>query len=139
MQFEDLSPGDELEPRIVEDVRGDDMRLLAALLEDPYPVHFDERAADDHGYPDLLNQGPANCSYLLQTVVRELDSPSDVRSYDFRFQDMVFAGETVTATATVEDTRVVDAAGIVEFSVALEKEDGTVAVDGTVTAQLPRA
>ena len=65
-------------------------------------------------------------------MVRELDSPPDVRLYDLRFQDMVFAGETVTTTAAVGNIRVVDAAGIVEFSVALEKEDGT------VTAQPPR-
>lgn len=139
MQFEDLSAGDELEPRVVEDVRGDDMRLLAAILEDPYPVHFDERAAANQGYPGLLNQGPANCSYLLQSVVRKLESPSDLYGMDLRFHDMVFEGETVTARATVEETRIEDGEGIVDFAVALEKEDGTVAVDGTLTARFPRA
>lgn len=138
MQFEKVTAGDELTPRRVEDLRGEDMKLMAALLGDPYPMHFDKRASDEQGYPDLLNQGPANCSYLLQVVARTLESPSDIRSFDFRFQEMVFAGETVTATATVAETRVENDEGIVDMSVALEKEDGTVAVSGTVTARVPR-
>ncbi len=137
MQFEHLSPGDEFNVETFENLRGDDMRLLAALLQDPYPPHFNERRAKELGYPDLLNQGPANCSYLVQTVIQKLESPSDLRSFDIRFHDMVFAGETVTATATVDETRTEDSEGIVELSIALEKEDGTVAVDGTATAMLP--
>lgn len=138
MTVEGLSPGDEFNARTFENLRGDDMRLLAALLADPYPPHFDERRAKELGYPNLLNQGPANCSYLLQTVIEKLESPSDLQSFDIRFHDMVFAGETVTATATVEETRIEHSEGIVEVSISLEKEDGTVAVDGTATALLPR-
>lgn len=139
VQYDDLALGDELEPRIVEDVRGEDMKLIAALLQDPYPPHYDERFAEELGYPDLLNQGPVNFSYLLQTVARHLEKPSDVRSYDLQFRDMVFAGDTVVATATVADKRTVDGDGLVEFDVALAREsDDSVAVEGTVTARLPR-
>lgn len=139
VQYEDLTIGDELAPRVVEDVRGDDMKLIAALLQDPYPPHFDERFADELGYPDLLNQGPVNFSYLLQTVTRHLEKPSDVRSFDMQFRDMVFAGDTVVATATVTEKRTVDGEGLVEFDLALEKEsDGSVAVEGSMTARLPR-
>lgn len=139
MQYDDLEVGEELEPRTVEDVRGEDMKLIAALLQDPYPPHFDERFAEELGYPDLLNQGPVNFSYMLQSVTRHLKKPSDIRSFDMQFRDMVFAGDTVVATATVAGKRTVDGDGIVEFDVALEKEsDGSIAVEGTVTARLPR-
>ncbi|WP_079977486.1 MaoC family dehydratase [Halococcus sediminicola] len=138
MYFKDLSPGDELEPRRVSDLRGDDMKLIAALLQDPYPPHYDRRRANELGYSGLLNQGPANCSYMLQTVVRELVSPVDLRGLDFRFHNMVFEDETVTARATVAETRVVDEEGIVVFEVALKKTNGTVVVDGTVTARVKR-
>jgi len=136
MKFEDLSPGDEFNVQTFENLRGDDMRLLAALLEDPYPPHFDERRAQELGYPGLLNQGPANCSYLVQTVTQKLESPSDLQSFDIRFHDMVFAGETVTASATVEETHTEDSTRIVDLAMSLEKEDGTVAVDGTATVRL---
>jgi len=135
--FEDLSVGDELEPRVVEDLRGDDMKLVAALLQDPYPPHFNERHASELDYPGLLNQGPANLSYLLQTVVRSLESPTDLSSFDVRFHDRVFEHETVTATATVEDKHKTDEGGIVEFALELEKADGTVAVDGKGKAHFP--
>jgi len=137
MEFDELSVGDQLEPRVVDDVSGEDMKLVAALLQDPYPPHYDPRAAEELGYPGLLNQGPANLSYLLQALVRELASPGDLRSFDVRFHDMVFEGETVTATATVEEKELDDGEGIVTFAVALEKADGTVAVDGSATARVP--
>jgi acyl dehydratase len=137
MDFEDLSPGDELEPRTLEDLRAEDMKLIAALLEDPYPPHFDRERAEELDYPGLLNQGPANLSYLVQPVVRALNSPSDLRSVDVRFHNMVFEGQTVTATATVADTRETDGEGLVEFDLELQTEDGTVAVNGTATANFP--
>lgn len=138
MYFENLSPGDELKPRIVNNLNGDDMKLIAALLQDPYPPHYNRRRADELGYPGLLNQGPANCSYILQAVVRELASPIDLEKFDYRFHEMVFEDETVTARATVAETQLVNEKGIVVFDVALEKADGTVAVDGTVTARVKR-
>lgn len=137
MDFEDFSPGDELEPRTLEDLRAEDMKLIAALLQDPYPPHFDRERAEELDYPGLLNQGPANLSYLVQPVVRALDSPSDLRSFDVRFHNMVFEGQTVTATATVADTQKSDGEGLVEFDLELQTEDGTVAVNGTATASFP--
>ena len=137
MRFEELAVGDELDQRVIEGLSGDDMKLVAALLQDPYPPHYDPRAADELGYPGLLNQGPANLSYILQTVARELASPADLESFDVRFHDMVFEDETVIATATVEGKELVDGEGFVTFAVALEKEGGTVAVDGSATARVP--
>jgi len=134
VRFEDLTSGDEL-TRTVDDLRGEDMKLIAALLEDPYPPHYDRRRADDLGFPGLLNQGPANLSYMLQPIIAELDAPTNLESFDARFHEMVFEDETVTATATVHETDW--ETNTVEFGVALRKEDGTVAVDGTVTATFP--
>lgn len=134
MRFESLSVGDELE-QTVEDLRGEDMKLIAALLQDPYPPHYDPRRAEELGYPGLLNQGPANLAYMLQPVVRQLEAPSHLEGFDTRFHDMVFEGETVTATATVEGKDPDDdGGGLVEFSVVLTKENGETAVDGTVSA-----
>lgn len=134
MRFDDLSVGDEL-VRTVEDLRGDDMKLMAALLQDPYPPHYDPRRAEELGYPGLLNQGPANLAYMLQPIVRELDGPSDLESFDTRFHDMVFEDETVTVTATVEEKTPDGDGGVIEFSAVLTKENGETGVDGTVTAR----
>lgn len=138
MNFNDLDVGDALESVTIDDLSGDDMKLLAALLQDPYPPHYDERRAEELGYPALLNQGPANLAYLLQPVLRVLESSADLRSFDTRYNSMVFAGQTVTATATVIEKRVADGEGLVEFDVDLLDPEGEAAVSGTVTARLPR-
>ncbi|MFC7131526.1 MULTISPECIES: MaoC family dehydratase [Salinibaculum] len=135
MGFDDLSVGDEL-VTTVEDLRGEDMKLIAALLQDPYPPHYDPRRAEELGYPGLLNQGPANLAYMLHPILREAAAPSRLESFDTRFHAMVFEGETVTATATVEATTPEsDGGGLVEFAVELTKENGETAVDGTATAR----
>jgi acyl dehydratase len=134
MQFESISVGDKLE-QTIEDLRGEDMKLVAALLQDPYPPHYDPRRAEELGYPGLLNQGPANLAYVLQPIVRQLDAPSDIERFDTRFHDMVFEGETATATATVKKKEPNDdGGGLVEFSVTLTKGNDETAVDGTVSA-----
>ena len=137
MGVETLAAGDEL-VATVEDLRGDDMKLVAALLQDPYPPHYDPRRAAELDYPGLLNQGPANLAYMLQPIVAELDSPSHLVRFDTRYHDMVFEGETVTVVATVDEKRPDDdGGGQVTFSVELRKENGEVAVDGSVTAEFP--
>ncbi|WP_435361840.1 MaoC family dehydratase [Haloarchaeobius sp. DFWS5] len=138
MKYEDLSPGDSLPDRTVEDVDATDMKLIAAILQDPYPVHYDPQASSALGFPGRLNQGPANLSYIFQCVYDVLASPGDLRSFESSYHDMVFEDETVTASATVADKRIEDGDGLVTFEVTLTKEDGSVAVDGTVTARLPR-
>ncbi|WP_265112088.1 MaoC family dehydratase [Halosolutus halophilus] len=137
MTGETLSEGDSIPPKTIDEVRESDTKLLAAILQDPYPPHFNPKRADELGYPDLLHQGPANLSYLLQAVTAALESPTDVRSFDVRYDDMVFVGQTVRATATVEETRVENGEGVVTFAVALENDEGDVAVGGTVEAAVP--
>ena len=132
-----FSEGESIPPKTIESIDASDTKLIAALLRDPYKPHFDPQQAAELGYPDLLNQGPANLSYLFQIVFDVIESPADVRSFDVRFQDMVFVGQTVEVTATVEETRVEGGEGVVTFAVALEKENGEVAVGGTVEAAVP--
>ncbi|MFP9191438.1 MaoC family dehydratase [Natrialbaceae archaeon A-CW1-1] len=133
MELDSLDPGDELSPLVVEDLQGSDMKLGAALLQDPYPPHFDKRTAEEMGFPTLLNQGPFNLSYLLQCVLRPVISPTDLESFDVRFHAMVFEGETVTATASVASVEETNNGQTVTFDLELTREDGTVAVDGTAT------
>ncbi|MFP8890429.1 MaoC family dehydratase [Natrialbaceae archaeon A-CW2] len=139
MELSSLEPGDELPPVTVEDLQGSDMKLGAALLQDPYPPHFDERTAEEMGYPRLLNQGPFNLSYLLQCALQPAASPTALESFDTRFHAMVFEGDTVTASATVDSVRAGETDGAPEavtFTLELTREDGTVAVDGTATVRV---
>jgi acyl dehydratase len=135
MNYSDLEAGDEVPPVTIKEIRGEEMKLVTALLQDPYRVHFDPKAAEEHGYPDLLNQGPVNLSFMLQPVLQACESPADLLEFQTRYESMVFAGDTVTATATVTDKRVEGGDALMEFELALTKTDGERTVSGTATVR----
>ncbi|ADB62655.1 MaoC domain protein dehydratase (plasmid) [Haloterrigena turkmenica DSM 5511] len=138
MNYDDLSEGDSLPTRTIENIRREDTKLMAAILQDPYPPHFDHERCDELDFPGLLHQGPANLSYVLQAVSETLESPADVRSIDVRYQEMVFADQTVHAEAVVEEKRIDGDDGVVTFSVELKTAADDIVMAGTVDATVPR-
>lgn len=137
MRYEDITEGDTVSERVIEDVRDEDMRLVSALFDDPNPIHFDPQVVEEQGHPGLVNQGPINMSYVTQAALDVAKSPSDLKSLQVRLEDNVYKGETVTARAKALDKRKTDGAGTVELELELEKDDGTVAVTGSATVRLP--
>ena len=138
MNYDDLSEGDSLPTRTIESIRRDDTKLMAALLQDPHPPHFDSERCAELDFPGLLNQGPANLSYVLQPIYEALESPADLRSVDVRYQEMVFTEQTVSAEAVVEEKRIDGGVGVVTFSVELKTAADDVVMAGTVDASVPR-
>jgi acyl dehydratase len=139
MNYDEVAEGETVGVREIDEVRPEEMQLMAAILGDSNPIHFDERLVEEMDHPGLVNQGPINASYAVQAVLEVLESPTDLRSFELRFESNVNAGDAVRATATVEEKRVVDGEGVVEFALALEREDGTSVLSGSATARLPRA
>ena len=63
--------GETLPPLVVESVDAEKMKLMAALLRDPNPIHIDAASVRALGLGDRpVNQGPTNLSYLLEMVMR---------------------------------------------------------------------
>ena len=122
--------GEELEPLVIESVDPEKMKLMAAILRDPNPIHFDADAVRALGLGDrVVNQGPANMSYLLNMVTQWSGGVGTLRSTAMRFVGNVFAGDRVACTGrvTVVDTD----AGLVTVEVAASVE-GRVVVQGEV-------
>lgn len=134
MKLDDLSEGDDLPSKTIDEIRPADTKLLAAILEDPYPPHFDPERCAELEFPGLLNQGPANLSYVLQAVFDVLESPTDLRSVDVRYHDMVFTDQTVNTSVTVKDVRTDGDARVADFAVELLTADDEVVMSGTVEA-----
>lgn len=63
------------------------------------------------------------------------DTPADLRAFSIRYEEVVFERELITATATVERTRSEEGSTIVDLSLKLEKEDGTVVLTGTAAVR----
>lgn len=137
MNYDELSEGDELPSRTIENIRREDTKLMAALLQDPYPPHFDAERCDELDFPGLLNQGPANLSYVLQAVSDVLESPTDLRSVDVRYQEMVFTEQTVRTNSVVREKRTEGERGVVTFDVELVTANDDVVMSGTVEATVP--
>ena len=77
------------------------MRTMAAILRDPYPVHWD-RAANAAFGPEgrVINQGPLNLSYIVNMLL-DWAGPSCVRRLTVAFGRPVLDGEHVVAGGTV--------------------------------------
>jgi acyl dehydratase len=82
------------------------MKVMAALLADPNPIHFDTRALAELGM-DLrpVNQGPLNMGYLQTMLARWAGGRERIRDFQVRFLGNVLAGDTVEATGTVVGLR----------------------------------
>ena len=124
-----MNPGDALGPWVVESVSADAMHVVAAILDDPNPIHLDPEAARAAGLGDRpVNQGPVNFGYVLSML---MESGATVRDLDIRLLANVFAGDRVIAAGRVES---VDG-DLATCSVWLDVEGGTRAIEGTAILQ----
>jgi acyl dehydratase len=96
-----LDLGAELAPFVVESVDPQRMKTMAALLDDPNPIHFDVELNKRLGYGDKpINQGPITMSYMMNVVVDALGARA-VRRFSCRFHGNVFGGERVECRGRV--------------------------------------
>ena len=131
-----LKPGQALEPYVVESVSPEPMKTMAAILQDPNPIHFDAGAVRSLGLGNrTINQGPSNLGYLIEMVVRFAGSPRALLRIRARFLGNVFAGERVECTGTV--TAVDSGAGVVHIDLGATS-DGRPVLAGSATVALKR-
>ena len=79
------------------------MKTMAALLQDPNPIHWDVEAVKQLGMGDRpVNQGPINMSFLVNTVTSWTGDPGALREVVIRYQANVFGGDVVHCEGSVE-------------------------------------
>jgi len=129
MTLLEVQAGQELPEVVIPAVDAEKMKLMAALLRDPNPIHFDVDSVRALGLGDRpVNQGPSNLSYLLDMVTRWSGGVPTLRQVSVRFLGNVFAGDRVVCRG-----RVVDAVdGVVTLDVDARVGDGQV-LQGAVT------
>jgi len=73
------------------------MKTMAAILRDPYRVHWDRQATRDMGLDGkVINQGPLNLSYIVNALHAHAGAGS-VRRLIVAFHRPVFDGDTLVA------------------------------------------
>ncbi len=134
-----LGPGEPIPPLAVTDVGADRMKTMAALLRDPYPIHWDVDAVRAAGHGDRpVNQGPLNLGYVANMLMAWAGDGS-IRRLTVAFHARVFAGDTVTASGTIEEVVEVGGELRTRCDVRLSRGDDVI-VSGTaeVALALPR-
>jgi acyl dehydratase len=116
VRADSLQPGQALEPHVIESVSPEPMKTMAAILDDPNPIHYDTASVRALGLGERpINQGPSNLGYLMEMLVEFAGSAERVRRVRVRFLGNVFAGERVECKGSV--TSVDAAAGTAELAV----------------------
>jgi acyl dehydratase len=99
----DATVGQELPPLVIESIDPEKMKLMAAILRDPNPIHIDVESVRALGLGErTVNQGPSNLSYLLGMVSRWSGGQRTLRSVAVRFLGNVFAGDRLECRGRVE-------------------------------------
>lgn len=123
---------------VVDRVDSDHIRMVALLLDDPNPIHFDVAAAKAAGLGDrAVNQGGATMAYIYNMLVAWTRSRASVRRMECRFRANVFAGDRVIVNGTVTAARDTEVGREVDCDVWADTAAAGHAIVGTATVLLP--
>jgi acyl dehydratase len=130
--------GHEIPPWTMEHVDPARMKTMAAILRDPYTVHWDRAGNERLGIgPRVVNQGPLNVGYIANMLM-SWAGPDCVRRLTLAFARPVLDGDRVTARGVVSDLATVDGALLATCDVWLDRE-GEHVVTGTAVVRLTTA
>jgi len=131
-----VRPGTVIPPLEVE-VDAQRMKVMAALLADPNPIHFDTRALAALGMEERpVNQGPLNMGYLQTMLARWAGGRDRLLEFRVRFQGNVLAGDRVRAQGQVTEVRDTERGRVATCEISLEVVGGSVALSGTADVLL---
>lgn len=132
---DEVEPGFEIPPWTMDDVDPARMKTMAAILRDPYPVHWDRDAVAAIGFGErVINQGPLNLSYIVNMLMA-WQGPRCVRRLQVSFGPPVLDHDRVVAAGTVTSVDAVDGETHAHCEVRLER-DGRPVVTGTAVVAL---
>ena len=115
-------------------VTAERMALMAAILRDPNPIHFDPAARAD-GEPNLrINQGPLNVGYIAN-MLTNWAGPGSIKRLRVRFIANVFEGDHVEASGVVTAVTADGGQHFAECDVRLIRSDGDLLITGTAVVR----
>ncbi|HEY2652080.1 MAG TPA: MaoC family dehydratase [Solirubrobacteraceae bacterium] len=98
----ELFVGQRVDPFVIESVDPGRIKTVAAVLQDPTPVHLDPAVARARGIGDSLStQGALNMTWFVEAAVRFAGGADRLVSFKVRFLDNVLAGERFECTGTI--------------------------------------
>ena len=128
-----IEVGATIPPWTMERVDAQRMKTMAAILRDPYELHWDQEAVRPLGFDRVINQGPLNLSYVANMLMA-WQGASCVRRLNVRFTTPVFEGDELVARGTVIGLDQVDGEQRATCDIRLDRGDEAVVVGTAVVA-----
>ena len=131
MSRADIRVGTQLPQRVTPSVRADDIKLMALILRDPNPIHFDLAAVARAGLGErVINQGGSTMAYLLDHLGEWAGSRSAIRSITCSFRGHVAAGDDVATGGSITAVERVPEGTVVQCDVWADVVGGRRAITG---------
>ncbi len=134
--FEDVAPGDEISPLIVQPTREEVLaftrltRLAGAFVSD--------EAAQREGLPSMIFASWQTSAYLAQLLTTWMGPQGFLSRFDIYFRRLVEVGDRLECRAIVTDTIVRDGRPVVMLDAFIENQRGERPLQGTAEVVLPR-
>jgi acyl dehydratase len=110
------------------------MKTMAAILRDPYPVHWDRAANERLGLGGrVINQGPLNLGYIVN-MLHGWTGPGSVRRLTVSFGRPVLDEDAVVAGGRVLELTDVNGELLATCEVWLQRDDERVVTGHAVVA-----
>lgn len=107
-----------------------DIEQFTAISGDRNPLHYDETAAADGPFGQIVVQGGVTTAILNAVVAEDLPGPGSVfLSVAWDFSAPVRPGDTITGRVEVTDVR--DDKPITHLRTTVTRQDDVVVVDGS--------
>lgn len=128
-----MRAGMSLGPLTVGPVSAEKMKIYAAILRDPNPIHWDRSELVARGLGDrLINQGPINLGYVINMLIGASAGPQAIKRLRVKFGANVRENDIVVAHGLVRE---VDG-NLATCDIWLELPSGERAVEGTAIIEI---
>ena len=111
------------------------MALMAAILRDPNPIHFEPANSDDGETSLRINQGPLNVGYVAN-MLTSWAGPDSIKRLRVRFVANVFEGDDVEASGVVTAIADDPDGAVAECDVQLVRSNGELVLTGTAIVRI---
>lgn len=133
-----VTVGTTIPPISVTGVRQEDIKLMALILRDPNPIHFDLDAVAKAGLGDrAVNQGGMTMAYVMNMLIAWAGSRAAITRIACQFRGNVLAGDDVSIGGTVTSVEPAETGLAVECDVWADVVGGGRAIAGSATVLLP--
>jgi acyl dehydratase len=115
-----------------------DVIRFSSSVENYEQLHQDYQWCIEHGYPDVIFNGPIKNSMLAVMLTNWMGEGGFLKKLGCQHRGMDIPGNSLTASGVVTNKYEKDGLGYVECEVKVENQKGEVTCPGTATVILPK-